>query len=649
VLNSYAQIWRWRDWIVRSLNADRPYDSMVRAMLAADELAPGDSEEVVATGFLVRNFYRWNYNSWMKDNVEHTGKAFLGLTFNCAHCHDHKYDPIRQVDYFALRAVFEPIEIKHDRVPGEPDPGDYPDYQYGAAYGPITSGLVRVYDRRLDAKTFLYTKGESRNVVPGLPPVEPGMPGFLGVEPYRAEPVALPDEVAFPGSREFVRREEIRRREAELAAAEMGLARTRQVLGMLKKAGGDVAGRELELEAAVARERWALAEVGAIRARIAADEERRRGESPAARALSEQAARAERWAAFKKACADLAAGERDREGAMTKSAEEAAKLDPQVEAARKAVESSRAELEKDGGAHTPLASTFPATSTGRRAALARWITSGRNPLTARVAANHLWAWHLGRPLVATTHDLGRNGAEPTHPRLLDWLASELVRPEAAPGEPWSMKRLHRLIVTSEAYRMASRGGGESPSSSVAADRENRTYWHFPARRLEAEEVRDAILAATGELDPAMGGADIDLGQGLATRRRSLYYTHHAEARMPFLETFDAPDACDAYKRTTSVVPQQALALVNNAFVLELSEGLAGRLAGEGGDFVGAAFEAVLSRGPRPAERGLAERFLADQARIIGSEGGIGEADAAALARRDLVHALFSHNDFLTVH
>jgi hypothetical protein len=110
VLNSYAMIWRWRDWIVRSLNEDRGYDRMVREMLAADELAPADDANLAATGFLVRNFYRWNYNSWMKDNVEHTGKAFLGLTFNCAHCHDHKYDPIRHEDYFALRAVFEPLE-----------------------------------------------------------------------------------------------------------------------------------------------------------------------------------------------------------------------------------------------------------------------------------------------------------------------------------------------------------------------------------------------------------------------------------------------------------------------------------------------------------------------------------------------------------
>jgi hypothetical protein len=111
VLNSYGQIWRWRDWIVLSLNADRGYDDMVRMMLAADELAPGNDADAVATGFVVRNYFRWNYNNWMRDNVEHTAKAFLGLTLNCCHCHDHKYDPITQEEYFKFRAIFEPLEI----------------------------------------------------------------------------------------------------------------------------------------------------------------------------------------------------------------------------------------------------------------------------------------------------------------------------------------------------------------------------------------------------------------------------------------------------------------------------------------------------------------------------------------------------------
>ena len=118
VRNSYPHIWRWRDWIIRSLNSDKGYDRMTMEMLAADEIAPEDPDVVVATGFIARNWFALNADQWMKDQVEHTGKAFLGLTLNCAHCHDHKYDPISQKEYFAFRAFFEPLQLRHDRGPG---------------------------------------------------------------------------------------------------------------------------------------------------------------------------------------------------------------------------------------------------------------------------------------------------------------------------------------------------------------------------------------------------------------------------------------------------------------------------------------------------------------------------------------------------
>ena len=183
-------IWRWRDWIVRSLNEDRAYDRMVREMLAADEIAPADDANLAATGFLVRNFYRWNYNSWMKDNVEHTGKAFLGLTFNCAHCHDHKYDPITHEDYFAFRAFFEPLEMRHDRVPGEPDPGPYPKYDYGKAVQADHHRAWSGSSTRSPTPRRSSTPGASRGTSsPADPPIPPGVPGFLGgpIVPGRAD------------------------------------------------------------------------------------------------------------------------------------------------------------------------------------------------------------------------------------------------------------------------------------------------------------------------------------------------------------------------------------------------------------------------------------------------------------------------------
>jgi len=649
VTNSYAQIWRWRDWIVRSLNEDKGYDRMVREMLAADEIAPTDAANLAATGFLVRNFYRWNYNLWMKDNVEHTGKAFLGLTFNCAHCHDHKYDPITHEDYFAFRAVFEPMELRHDRVPGEPDPGPYPKYDYGKAYPPITSGMVRIIDEKLEAQTFLYTRGESRNIVPNRPPIVPGMPAFLGGGSYRVVSVSLPAETYYPGLKPFIQQEEIKKRESALAGAERVLK--------TPHAANSV---PLTLRIDGLQRDSALSELAALRARIAADQARYGKSGGDVGELRRAAARAERRATVDRLAVELARA--DRTLAAAKTEPEMQKAKKRRDAALKAHAAARIAVDQPSDEYTPLSPVYPSRSTGRRAALARWITGRANPLTARVAVNHIWRWHFGTALVATTHDFGRNGAAPSHPDLLDWLAVELMEPSAPGVSPWSLKALHRLIVTSSAYRMSSHPSGANEPGRVL-DPENRRYWHFPTVRMEAEEVRDGLIHLTGGLDPAIGGPDIDFAQGLTSRRRSLYFTHHGEARMPFLEQFDAADPCEAYRRTTSIVPQQALALVNNEFLLDLSDSLASRLwseaeasgSGCARAFLTAAFEQILTRPPSAREREVSEAFLAKQGGLLeravgtGPLGSARDGDPRARARRDLIHALFSHNDFIMIH
>jgi hypothetical protein len=665
VLNSYAMIWRWRDWIVRKLNDDSGYDHLVRMMLAADELAPGDPEELPATGFVVRNFYRWNYNSWMADSVEHTGKAFLGLTINCAHCHDHKYDPIRHEDYFALRAVFEPIELRHDRVPGEPDPGPYPTYDYGKAYGPITSGMVRVFDKTLDAETFLYTRGEARNIVPGRPPIPPGPPRFLAGDGFRVEPVALPPEASYPGLKEFIRLEETQTREDALAEARAALAAstaTREALTAEAPEPGREAARLAE-EADRLAVAAAEAELEALRLRIAADDARFGRNEIEPDEAARVASRAERTASAARARAALAKA-RQAEHAARHQADAAkdavTKVEQQVASARSTLESAEAAIEADSTDYNPLSPSYPAQSTGRRAALAGWITRRDNPLAARVAVNYLWGWHFGEPLVGTPHDLGRNGDPPTHPELLDWLAVELMEPSTPGVRPWSMKHLHRQIVLSEAYRMASHEADpDHPGPSL--DPENRMLWRFRPARMEAEVVRDSLLHVAGVLDPQIGGPEIDQSLGLTSRRRSLYFAHHGEASMPFLELFDAPDPGECYRRTTSVVPQQSLALANSELALSMARTIApdlsGELAGDGdGAFIAAAFERVLSRPPSPEERTLSEAFLGRQARLFSGRelpavAGIDPppaTDPKARARENLVHALLNHNDFVTI-
>jgi hypothetical protein len=324
---------------------------------------------------------------------------------------------------------------------------------------------------------------------------------------------------------------------------------------------------------------------------------------------------------------------------------------------------SRAAIALDSDQYSPIGPVYPKQSTGRRTALARWITSPKNPLAARVAANHIWLRHFGSAIVPSTFDFGRNGKLPTHPELLDWLACELME------HRWSMKHLHRLIVTSNTYRMASAvPASKSDATLVAAEKTNRAndadnklLWHFNAKRMEAEAVRDSVLFAAGELDGTMGGPDIDLNQGLASNRRSLYFTIHGEEKMKMLELFDAPEVTDCYRRTETIVPQQALAMANSELSLRAGRKLAARAweavsketpdgAARNKAFVTAVFEQVLTRPPSADEAATCLRFLAKQSDVVKAAAAAPAPvkDPESRAREDLVHALLNHNDFVTV-
>jgi hypothetical protein len=672
VMNSYPHIWRWRDWIVSSLNDDQGYDGMIVEMLAADEAFPGDDAKVVATGFLVRNWFKWNYENWMKDNVEHTAKAFLGLTLNCAHCHDHKYDPITQEEYFRFRAFFEPLELRQDRVAGLPDPGPFKKYVYAQSYGPIAAGLVRVFDEKLDAPTFMYVKGDSRNRMEGKPPVEPGVPavlgtsGSLGSGGFAVAPIDLPPEAFYPGLSASIRAEESAKAAADLAAANQTLAKSQENVAAAQRQLADLRaqaqqpvtaqnppsaeallhGQQAEFDARLSLRvdeqhvAQAAAHQRALAARLAADDARYRALGDRA-ALARAAFQAEKQAGWEGAQLRVARAERGLVAAERKAAADA-NAKPQVDAAQK------------------LSPIYPARSTGRRLALAKAIASRDNPLTARVAVNHIWLRHFGRGLVETPSNFGRNGKPPSHQELLDWLAVELME------NGWRMKALHRLIVTSRTYRLRSQlGAVEHPN--LALDRDNRLYWRANTRRLEAECVRDCILACASELDTTMGGQEIDMAQGFASRRRSLYFAIHGEAKMPFLELFDAPDVCDCYERISSIRPQQALALANSDLPLLCSRLLAEKLwlatstiapaAQREAEFLRGSFEQILSRPPTAEELSASLEYLLQQTQEFTAakppETPVANIpppskDAAQRARETLIHALFNHNDFVTI-
>ena len=287
---------------------------------------------------------------------------------------------------------------------------------------------------------------------------------------------------------------------------------------------------------------------------------------------------------------------------------------------------------------------FPAQSSGRRTALAEWITDRRNPLTARVAVNHIWARHLGTPLVRTVFDFGRKGTPPADPELLDWLAAEFME------SGWSMKHLHRLIVTSSAYRMSSSlaGGG----ANAAKDSDNTFLWRRVPIRLEAEAVRDAILSLTGNLDLTRGGPPIPAAEQEVSKRRSLYFFHSNNDRNLFLTTFDEAAVKECYRRDQSIVPQQALALMNSKLVLDASSQIAARLSQDDAPgqsqsadaaFVRRAFAAVLGIVASEAEVAASSKALENWRKQESAS-----SDKAVPARANFVWALLNHNDFVTL-
>ncbi len=586
--NSQKHIWNWRDWTVESLNAGKPYDRMVREMLAGDELAPADPKVLRATGYLARSYYKFNRTVWLDDVVEHTGKAFLGVTLNCCRCHDHMYDPFSQEEYYRFRAVFEPHQVRLDPVPGEADPE--------------ARGLPRVYDADATAPTYLFERGDDKRPVKDKP-LAPGVPAAIGPTGYAPAVVPFGPEVAHPTLNDAVRTE------------------------LLDRAGKSLA--QAKGKPSDARLRAAVLNLQAVTAKLAADRVRyARPPGPQAAESVRHAVALHLEAAALDAEADLA----DAEDGL-KPLQAAAKRDPKaveaqtvkVAAAKPKAEAARAACAKPPADYPPLRPNAPEQSTGRRLALANWVTSTDNPLAARVFVNHVWMRHFGQPLVPTVFDFGKNGRPPSHPALLDWLAVEFM----ATG--WDVKKLHRLIVGSRAYRMRSSMTGSVAAANRTLDPDNLLLWKMNPRPLEAEAIRDSLLHASGLLDPTAGGPELDFDDDAPTLRRSLYYRHAPEKVMPFLMAFDAAGPTECYRRAATVVPQQAMALVNSRLSARAAEAVAkGVTATEPAAVVGAVYAKLLGRAPTEAEAKLCVEFLKTN-------------PPAALAQ-----ALFNHADFSTI-
>jgi hypothetical protein len=576
-------VYRYRDYLIRSLNADRPWDELLREQLAGDEMLPpsygnlslADQDKLIATGFLrqapdgtadpavEQNQAR---NDVLAETIKIVSTSVLGLSVGCAQCHPHRHDPISQVDYYRFRAIFEPaLNPKQWRVPNGRLVSLWSEKEYKQA-AVVNAEIEKLGKERQAAMEGLVAQILDKEI---------------GQAPAELHETVRKAKATPPANRTADQKQLLLTypRVAQLDAGTVSLydaARTQQISEKYQQL----------INAAVAR----------------------RPPDDYVHALTEGLNQVPQSVVFFRG---------------------------DVNQPRQPV--APGELDILGGQPIPAIEPGRAT-TGRRLAYARRLTSGKHPLVPRVLVNRIWMHHFGRGIVATPSDFGTLGERPSHPELLDWLADEFMR------QGWKWKPLHRLIVTSTAYRQASRRRPELD----AIDPENRLLGRMSVRRLEAEAIRDSILAISGKLTPKWFGPPVpvtldEVGQvvvGVDTRdaagvptgrkvpmngeefRRSVYIQVRRSLPLSMMETFDAPALnpnCEI--RSVSTVAPQALLLMNSDFLVAQSEEFARRVSVAAGQDrmaqVTLAWRLALGREPTAPQVAAALEFLSRQAAAPG--------------------------------
>ncbi len=661
VRGSQRNIWHWRDWIIESLNENKPYDQMIVEMLAGDEIDPLNDRVLRATGFLARNYHKSNRNIWLDATVEHTAKAFVGLTLNCAKCHDHKYDPLSQADYYRFRAIFEPHRVRTDPV---------------LSNSPIAkTGFPRAYDAELDAETYLFVRGDDKQPIKDQP-IESSIPLKLPIPvSFGVSSIPLPIASYLP----------LLTPEVERAAIEMALKKCDEAKTAFEQAGfvlqriatkpdASQDGLQSDLSFKMLKLSEAESSLTSIKFRYAADKAKYlQSDSDTNERLAADALAAEKhWKGIESelrvatATRALRSAEKSQQKEEKKRAVAIDKAKKELTAAevahKKWVAEDPSEKLKE---YTPVAISYPKESTGRRLALARWIVDRQNPLTARVAVNHIWSRHFGSPLVDNVFDFGMKTPKPELLAVLDWLAAEFIE------SGWDMKHLHRVLVGTQAYRRASSASPEHMAVAQKMDPDNQFYWRGNVRRLDAEEVRDSVLAVGHILDDTKGGPDISEDDGEKNLRRSVYFRHAYEKQMTMMVMFDAASPNECYRRRPSVIPQQALVLANSQLARFSSRKLALRIWKESGQvastFVQRLFMETLNRPPYQHELDACLSFLTERteearnASDAASEPASSKpekpkpesseppaSDPSERASQSLAHVLLNHSDFVSV-
>jgi hypothetical protein len=660
--------WPYRDWVIAAANDDLPYPEFVAQQLAGDQLCAD-----AATGFLVGGAHdtvaspdleltlQQRAND-LDDMISTTAAAFLGLTAGCARCHDHKFDPVTQRDYYALAAVFAGVQHGERELPA-PDSAARRDEE-----ARLRKEIETLEDRLDELVARQHPLAHVDDVSPPAPrpPVhprlnvdrfEPQAARFVrftvlatnSVEPCLDEleiftVEAAPRNVALAGhgakataSGVFANGGNNIHQLAHINDGQYGNGHS----WISSEPGGGWVQIELPEAATIDRVEWARDREGNFadrlptryRIEVSQDAEHwqlvatgddRRPYDPAATSPPSRAA------GLPDEIAEQAA---DLERRMRTLSEQLAALAPamaylgtfkQPDATHvlyRGEPMQKREAVSPGaiGAVGPLSLAADAPEAQRRIALARWIAGPDNPLTARVMVNRIWHYHFGRGLVATPSDFGFGGGQPSHPELLDWLACEFM------ANGWRAKAIHRLIVLSSTYRQSSR----HDSKAAATDADNRLLWRYAPRRLEAEAIRDGILATSGVLDLSMGGPGYDVFEpntnyvkvyqpkaafGPAEWRRMIYQEKPRLQSDIAFGAFDCPDASQQVaKRNVSTTALQALNLLNAPFILQQSELFAKRLAREAPDTdarIQLAFRLALARDPDAEELAAARQLIA---------------------------------------
>ncbi len=544
--------WRYRDYVIRSFNADKPYDQFIREQLAGDELRPSDPEALIATAFNLlgpdmvdsSDQVQRRHNT-LNDMTDTASLTFLGLTIGCARCHDHKFEPLSQRDYYRLQAFFTSAKFQ----PAAPIP---------------TPAERAAYEQAL--KEF-------------------------NEHPKVRELAEL----------EVAPRQEIRKRKVAQLSPEAQMAHNTPA---------DQRNAEQSNLVLETLEKVNVTE-GDLAAAFKGEDKKRRKQ------LQDEVEKLPKPTPLPQTMA----------------------LVPENKPARAHV-LHRGEYSQPGDEVMP---GFPVVLAGLegsgppppqpRTALANWIASPENPLTARVMVNRIWQHHFGRGLVTSPSNFGTHGQKATHPELLDWLASEFIR------RGWSIKQIHKTMLMSATYQQSS-----ATMAGARVDPENHLYWRMNRIRLEGEALRDSLLAISGELKNEMGGPGVfppipkELFQGATgwnakendNSRRSIYIFVRRNLRFPFLEVFDAPDNnLNCPVRDQSTTAPQSLTLLNSDEVVRACQLTAKKVADET-DPISAAYELILNRKPTWKETEIAREFL------------------ARYPLHEFCRALFNLNDFVYV-